>query len=398
MAAALLLVLLASGPRVAAGGAGLRQYCAADSPVVARLEAGAPLTIRSSISGDAGTCYRVVAGSLTGYLLAHEIAGAGDYEQARRGAGAASLPSEIRSALTRQGGDSTAVRALALLEARQPRQALQMVEYAIAREGADDAGTLALAGMAAYQSDQPRKAHDYWRRSLALRPDPRIEALAARAAREAANDSSGHVLHGSRFVLRYDQASVAPAAAAVMISALEEEYARLDAALGCSLGEQVTVIVHTPEGYRAATGAAEWSGGQYDGRIRAVAPAGASVGPQLRRTFAHEIVHACLARRGAFPAWFHEGMAQRWSGERLSGPQRQAIRKKLAEGALPPLARMGASWAAFSPEQAALAYAYALAAVEVLYETRGEAHVRDLLRAPAQLARAAEEITRALAP
>jgi hypothetical protein len=398
MVTGILCLLIASGPQVAPGGADLRQYCALDSPVVARLEEGAPLVIRSSISGEAGTCYRVAAGERTGYLFASQVAGTDSYESGRREADTASLPAEIRSAVAQQGVDSTVGRALALLEARQPRQALQLVEYAMTKEGANDAGTLALAGMAAYQSDQPRKALEYWRRSHTLRPDPRIAALAARAAREAANDTSGHVLHGGRFVLRYDQASVRPAAAAVMISALEEEYARLDAALGCSLGEQVTVIVHTPEGYRAATGAAEWSGGQYDGRIRVAAPAGAGVGPELRRTFAHEIVHACLARRGMFPAWFHEGMAQRWSGERLSGPQRRAIRDKVAAGTLPPLGRLGASWAGFSPAQAGLAYAYALAAVEVLYETRGEAHVRDLLRTPARMAQTADELTRALAP
>lgn len=393
-----LMLLGAAGPRVAGEGAALRRSCSADAELVTRLAGGTAVVIRSSIAGDEGACYRVTAGEFTGYLFEREIAGRDDYDAARRDAGSQGLPDEIRSAVAQPASGSSVERAMQLLDARQPRQALQLLEYALANEGIQDAGVLALAGLAALQSNQPRRARELLRRSLAITPNPQVASLAERAARESANDTSDHVIRGGRFVLRYDQVSVHPATARVMAGALEEEYARLDAALGCHLGEQVTVVVHTPERYRAATGAAEWSGGQYDGRIRVAAPQGATVTTELRRTFAHEIVHACLARRGAFPAWFHEGMAQRWSGERLSGPQRRALKEKIAAGALPPLANLSAGWNAFNPTQAALAYAYALAAVEVLYETRGEAHVRDLLRAPSLLPRTAAELTKALGP
>lgn len=393
-----MMALLAQGPRTAESGGALREWCAADARVLARLEPGLPVTVRSSITGENGVCYRVETGGQKGYLFAAELEGLEEYDAARRGADTAALPSELRVAAARAPPGSTVGRAVELLEARQPRQALQLFEYALAREGANGPNVLALAGLAALQSDQPAKARAYFQRSLALEANPQVAALAARAERESAHDNSDHVLRGSRFVLRYDQLSLAPAAAAAMVNALEAEYARLDAALGCDLGEQVTVVVHTPERYRAATGAAEWSAAQFDGRIRVAAPQGATVTSQLRQTFAHEIVHACLARRGSFPAWFHEGMAQRWSGDRLSGPQRAAIRGKVAAGALPPLARLGGSWSAMAPEAAALAYAYALAAVEALYETRGDAHVRELLQYPARLAQTEAELARALAP
>lgn len=393
-----LLLLMQGGPQAGPAGAALRTYCAADAPVVVRLAPGAAVVVHSSIQGEGGACYRVTAEGRTGSVFGRELAGLEDYEAARRGADETELPAEIRSMVARQEEGSSLGRAVALLEARQPRQALQMVEYALAREGADrDAGVLALAGVAALQSDQPEKARGYFRRSLALKANPQVAALAARAEREAANDTSNHVVRGSRFVLRYDEASVPGATARLLTGVLDEEYARLDGVLGCHLGEQVTVVVHTPERYRAATGAAEWSGGQYDGRIRVPMPEGGTLTPRLRQTFAHEIVHACLARRGAFPAWFHEGMAQRWSGERLSAGQRRALRERLAAGALPGLANLGAGWSGFTPEQAGLAYAFALAAVETLYETRGEGHVRDLLRTPSLLSQTAVELTRALA-
>jgi Tfp pilus assembly protein PilF len=393
------LVFAQTGARVGPDAADLRQSCDAASAVVARLPPGTPLRLHSSIAGAGGVCFRVSTDSQTGYLWQTQIASLDEYEAARRGASAdGGLPSEIRSAAIRDARAPSLPRAVELLEARQPRQALQLIEYAIRQEGATGAGVLALAGLAALQSDQPAKAQTYFRQSLALEPNPHVAALAERAARESANDTSAHVLHGGRFVLRYDQQTLPPSTAHLLLGALETEYTRLDAAIGCHLGEQVTAVVHTPERYRAATGAAEWSGGVYDGLIRVAAPEGATVTANLRRTLAHEIVHACLARRGAFPAWFHEGMAQHWSGERLSAPQHRALREKLAAGALPPLAQLQAGWGAFTPTQAALAYAYALAAVETLYSTRGEAHVRDLLRTPSLLDRTAEELTRALTP
>lgn len=393
-----IFALLMTGPRVAEGGGALRQGCFRDATVAARLEAGTELVIRSSIAGEDGVCYRVTANGLTGYLAPAEILGLEQYESARRGADTGGLPAEIRSGMAAAPAGSTLERAVRLLESRQHRQALQLIEFAMAQEGAGGASVLALAGYAALQSDQAGKARDYFRRSLALEANPQVAALAARAAREVANDTSDHVLRGGRFVLRYDQVALKPPAAAAMAEALEQEYARLDPALGCDLGEQVTVIVHTLERYRSTTGAAEWSMGQFDGRIRVAAPEGATVSRELRQTFAHEIVHACLARRGAFPAWFHEGMAQWWSGERLSGPQRRALQAKVAAGALPGLAQLGEAWSSLPPDRAALAYAAALDAVATLYETRGEAHVRELLRQPARLAQTAAELGRPSGP
>jgi len=37
-----------------------------------------------------------------------------------------------------------------------------------------------------------------------------------------------------------------------------------------------------------------------------------------RQVFAHELVHACLANIGSWPAWLHEGLAQKLSGEPVS--------------------------------------------------------------------------------
>jgi hypothetical protein len=96
--------------------------------------------------------------------------------------------------------------------------------------------------------------------------------------------------------------------ARTLVPILDSEFTRVSEALGCRSEERLTAIVQTPEAYRQSTGAAERSGGQFDGRIR-VALLEKTPGDLTRQTFAHEIVHACLAQTGEWPAWLHEGLA-----------------------------------------------------------------------------------------
>ena len=56
----------------------------------------------------------------------------------------------------------------------------------------------------------------------------------------------------------------------------------------------------------------------------------------MRRVFAHEATHACLATTGKWPAWFHEGVAQSLSGDTLKPAIRQKIATMIRDGKLPP--------------------------------------------------------------
>lgn len=157
----------------------------------------------------------------------------------------------------------------------------------------------------------------------------------------------------------------------------------------------MTAIVQTREAYRQSTGAAEWSGGQYDGRIR-VALLEQTPGEHTRQTFAHEIVHACLARTGDWPAWLHEGLAQKLAGQAIQPEQRAEVRRMAQSGELPGLEQMGRSWSRLSASHAATAYATALIAIERLYEAYGSSGVRNLLQNPTSLPRLAADIDQRL--
>ena len=104
--------------------------------------------------------------------------------------------------------------------------------------------------------------------------------------------------------------------------------------------------------------------------------------PSMRRTFAHEAVHACLANIGRFPAWLHEGLAQKLSGDTLSATALGELQDKIRAGALPKLEKMGQDWSHLSGEHARLAYNLSLAAVDVLVANYANYGLRNVLRSP----------------
>ncbi|MBI4890135.1 MAG: hypothetical protein HY821_05875 [Acidobacteria bacterium] len=380
----LLAALLAweDGPVVRDPGADLRDSCSADAATVARLGQGTPLKIRFSLSGDLGACYKVEAGGAAGYLRAGEIEGLGGYKRGLQLASDRELPQMIRSEVTRiklaSVGQPAILRALDLMETSRPREALSLIESSLLpATGSSNASVLALAGLAAWQSDQPKRAAGYWAASLALQPDPTVERLYRKVQGELKSDVSRESLSGSRFDLRYDGAALNAAAAAQLLDLLQAESTRLEQALGCgfrdSREDKFTVIVQTADAYRASTGAEEWSGGQFDGRIRVILEPGRSV-ESARPGLAHELVHACLARNGRFDRWFHEGMAQRWSGEPVNAP---LLREASHHPDMPDLTK--------STEQAHLFYAWSRVAVDRLYSVHGDSGVRLMLRNPSSV-------------
>lgn len=373
--------LLQAGPSVRSPGAVLRDACASGAGERARLRPGEPLRILYAFSGENGTCYKVDTQGREGYVAAEEIDGLEDYQRGLRAASDRELPQMIRAEVTRlrsvSEGRAAETSVLALLETSRPREALKLMEISLlpaARAaGQKDPYLLALAGLAAFQSDDPRRAAGYWAESLAIRPDPAVERLYRKVQGELKSDTSRERLSGSRFDLRYDPGTVNAAAASQLLDGLNEESERLNLALGCGFQEKITAIVQDRAAYRASTGAEDWTGGQFDGRIRVVLDGG-RVTPIARQALTHELVHACLARNGRFDRWFHEGMAQRWSGEQ---PDAVLLSEAARRQQMP-------DWQK-SPEEARLFYAWSRLAVDRLYAVHGDAGVRQMLRNPASV-------------
>lgn len=212
-----------------------------------------------------------------------------------------------------------------------------------------------------------------------------LAAAVALLAQDATTSSPDLTLH-------YPSAQVSQQVARDMLDALDEEYARIRHELGCVIGQKVTAVVIPLDTWQQM-GHSPWAGAMFDGRI--VVPLvyeRSRVGPQMRRVFAHEMVHACISRFGNFPTWLHEGLAQYLSGDRLNEDIRRQYRQAVSQGKLPGLERLAGGWMSLSGEQANTAYAYSLWAAEVLLATEGSEAVRQLLRNPGRIPQFTERL------
>ncbi|MCC6588242.1 MAG: hypothetical protein IT168_16235 [Bryobacterales bacterium] len=379
--------------------ADLRDACHPDAGLVRKLAAGEAVDIRFSVAGEAGDCFKVVVQhdghSTEGYVPARAVNGREEYERAR--AEARSVASTEPAAGPRPPagpagsvGPDAVSKAMGLLQQNRNGEALAILE-AVLRANRRDATVLALAGQAARQSDRIRDAIAYWQESLEMAHSPVVERLLKQAQQELAADRSSQQLIGMRFSFRYDDRSVTPDQARSLVPVLDSEWARVAELLGCRSEERIAAIIQPRDAYLKAAGAAEWSGGQYDGRIR-VALLEPTPGEETRQTFAHEIVHACLAQTGSWPAWFHEGLAQKLSGRTLPTSQIAVIKQMARTHQLPSLGTMGQTFARMSAHHAQIAYATAMLAVDLLYQHYGPDGVRSLIQSPERLAQVTTQL------
>jgi hypothetical protein len=400
---ALLLILLMAAS-IKDGPTPLRSGCSPDARVLASLPSGTPVTIRYSIAGESEPCYKVSVQAdgktVEGSLPARALDGIEDFDQARRQAvwmdtplivntirASAALPS-LRA--TTGSTSVVAQKAADLITSSRPQSALELLRPVL--KAHRDPGLLALAGIAAWRSDDSPAALEFWRASLDIAPSPEVEKLYRQVERESKNDQSKERLYGLRVTLRYDSAVVPTETARQMTTVLDQAFIRISQQLGCNAEERVIAIVQSKDAYRKTTESAEWSGGQFDGKIRVPVFDPKVLDPTMLRSLAHETAHACLTMLGTWPAWLHEGMAQKLSGDSLSPAQLKKITGLVQQGKIPRLSNLKQDWSRLDAEHAAAAYALSLAAVELLWQESGENGVRNLLRNPDRLPQVTAEL------
>jgi hypothetical protein len=285
-----------------------------------------------------------------------------------------------------QTADPAVSRAGQLLNLSRPSQALDILLVALERHP-HDPSVLMLAGLAAYRSDQVRAALGYWRQSLDLAPSEPLKAIYEDARRETAADRSNDKLYSEHFAVRYEGAVMPSDAARSILAALEEDYARISAQLGCASSERIVAVVQSREQYLRATSAAEWSGGHYDGRIHVAW----DPSPHMQRALAHELVHACLASlpsgSNPWPAWLQEGLAQKLSGDTLQPSAREQLRQLTVNHEIPRLENLGVDWFSMPRQDAVAAYNLSLAAADALYDDYASPGIRKILTNPEALPR-----------
>jgi hypothetical protein len=176
----------------------------------------------------------------------------------------------------------------------------------------------------------------------------------------------------SSILLVYDGKRVEPGLERVLLSALEQAYAALVQDFGSGPVEKVVVVVYAERDFQASTQAPAWADGLFDGRVRVPARGITGVTPDLLSVLRHEMTHSFVHFRakGRAPAWLQEGLAQVEEGK-TSAPFASALTGTWTARGTFSLPALEGGFAGLSTAQARGGYAVALAAAEMLRDTRG---------------------------
>lgn len=235
-----------------------------------------------------------------------------------------------------------------------------------------------LLGQIAYSEGQVDVAIKVYEKALKYAPsDAEIVSELEEWRRDADVHRSFEETRYDRFRVMFEgraEQSLAMQATQVLDSA----FWRIGRTLGEYPTEPIVTVLYTEKQFRDITRAPEWSGGQYDGRIR-IPVAGASPRSELfERVLTHELTHAILANivPGGPPAWLDEGLAQHFEG----ADPHAAQRRLKAGGRWIPLKQLTRGFGSMSAAQAQVAYDESLVAVGVMLDRPGFGWVRLLHR------------------
>ena len=225
-----------------------------------------------------------------------------------------------------------------------------------------------LAGWAYYGLNKMDQAVAEWKRSLALRADPEVQAALDKAVKDKQEEESYKENVSPHFNLKYSGAAE-PALAREVLRTLEAHYSAIESELNFSTPDSIGVILYTQQAFADITSAPNWVGALNDGRIRVPVQGLTSMTAELSRVLKHELTHSFIQQKthGAAPTWLQEGLAQWMEGKR-SGENAAALVQIYESKQGASLGQMEGSWMRFSGNTARYAYAWALANVEEIVQ------------------------------
>jgi len=266
-----------------------------------------------------------------------------------------------------------------LLRVGATREGLASAEHAV-RVAPDSADAYAVLGAAQYAADRTNEAIRSWKRSLAIRADPGVERLLAKAQKDAAAEESFSENQSSHFTLRFEGKQTSESLRRAILSTLESQYDELAQMLGASPRDSVAVILYTNQAFFDVTQAPSWTGALNDGKMRIPVSGLDSLTPDLARVLRHELAHSFInyISRGRCPQWLHEGIAQMVEPRNLTARGQRLAQLFQAQRAIPYNLLEG-GFMSLSSAEATVAYDESLAAVEYIQETYGMSDVQRIL-------------------
>ena len=306
------------------------------------------------------------------YIAGREEFDSGDYRQARR---------DFERALyyDRENPAILSFYAALLIKTGNGREAVAYAQRAVQR-APESSDALAVLGYAQFASGRLQDASASWKKSLALRPDPSLEPMLARAEREAAAESHYQERSSAHFTLHYEGGESSDQFRRDILLTLEAAYRDLALAFQMEPHASLEVVLYTTQTFFDVTRAPAWIGALNDGKIRIPLQGLNSVTPDLARILKHELAHSFIhsLSLGRCPGWLNEGLAQLLEPRSLAGRGRR-LAGLYRRGQAIPLNALEQGFASFSGPEAQLAYDESLATVEYLQSQYGMSELVRLL-------------------
>jgi tetratricopeptide (TPR) repeat protein len=285
-----------------------------------------------------------------------------------------------RTALTYAPEEPALLMNVAYLHLRRSeyKQSLEYLERA-RRVAPDNADVAKLEGWAYYGLNKIDQAVAEWKRALALRPDPEVQAALDKAQRDRQEEEGYKENESAHFTLRYSGAAE-PALAREVLRTLEAHFSAIESELNFTPPDSIGVVLYTQQAFADITRAPGWVGALNDGRIRVPVQGLTGATPELSRVLKHELTHSFVGQktRGHAPTWIQEGLAQWMEGKR-SGDNADVLAQVYKEGHAASLGNLEGSWMGLPSDAAGYAYAWALANIEYIVQTGGMGDVERIL-------------------
>ena len=303
--------------------------------------------------------------------------------QAHLGAGRSVVAeADARRALELIPGDAAAVAQL--MELLRRRGELAAARRLVPESGSDaalDARVLSAYAQLAYDEDALDECVATATAAIAapnaalLIDTKGLGRLLARWRNEAESERGFLREASACFVVKH-QSSAERARAQEVLQAALKTATELEMALGERPQRALVIVLLPRESYLRTTGAQEWSGGLFDGRVRIPLERREHEADELRRTLKHEMVHWFVRTLApGCPTWLNEGLAQQHEARSTQAPPlRKADIKK-------PLRDAPKEWNLLQDRtEVELLYRHALGFTAWLLQQHGDGAVRTLFQ------------------
>lgn len=237
-------------------------------------------------------------------------------------------------------------------------------------------------GRLEYDDERLDKAVDLIETACRLDPElaKSLNGFLDKVRREAEVEKGLFRDQSANLVVKYDDQAFRAVGQSVL-RLLEALQARLTSDFDHRPTRRLSVVLYTRGDFDAVTGAKEWAGGLYDGKIRLPVRNFDRARSAIEATLAHELTHFYVRSLApSCPLWLNEGLAQYQEGRRAAQLPKDQLRRARDEERLPSVASLPDSWASITDrEKVALYYAIALSFTEHLIARYGFPAVRDYL-------------------